>query len=323
MIPYAPAVPRRKWIGLAFRIVFTLACLGYLAWTIPKQDFLDALQGIRWPYLGAALAILGLNQPLLALRWKSLLDAQGLRLPFLQVLRLNLLGLFFNNTMPGQTGGDIVKAYAAAKRFPGRGTAAVVTVFLDRGVGMLGLVLLAGIVSAVTGQASGVILGLLGLLVAGAAFYFSPLKRRWLTPARIRRLPVGGGILAEVDQAVDLYKDHKGAVAQGAFWALCNHTGYILVGTFIGRALGIPPEQVSFPQFVVVIAIVSMIGCIPVSIMGFGIGEMAYVDGFGRLGVPKATALALSLLTRFCLISWGLLGGLIALLTRSKDEEPQ
>ena len=310
----------RKWLGLALRVTFTLACLGYLAWSIPLKDFLDTLKGVRWPYLATALAILGLNQPLLAMRWKTLLDAQGLRMPFLQVLRLNLLGLFFNNTMPGQTGGDVVKAYAAAKRFPGRGTAAVVTVFLDRGVGMLGLVLLAGIVSTVSGKASGTILGLLGLLLAGAGFYFSPLKRRWLTPERIRRLPVGGGILAEVDEAVLLYRDRKMAVLLGVFWALCNHTGYILVGTFIGRALGIPPEQVSFPQFVVIIAIVSMIGCIPVSVMGFGIGEVAYVKAFAPLGVPQAQALALSLLTRFCLIAWGLLGGLVALLTRPKDE---
>ena len=303
--------------------------------TAVHLGLLSALGGIRWSLMGLALLLLGMNQPILALRWKSLLDAQGIRLSFGSVLRLNFLGLFFNNTMPGQTGGDLVKAYAVAKKVPGRGTAAVVTVFLDRAVGLLGLVLLAGTVSVAMAlhdpgfkngiwvKAAWLIGGMLGGLVVGGGLYLSPLRQRWLPPGRVASLRWIGPVLAEVDEAVTLYRNRRVAVLRSLSLALLNHAGYILMGVAIGRALVISPDKAGLAHFIVLIHIVSMVGCLPISIMGFGVGDWAYVETFGRiLDVPQSKALALSLLTRFCIIAWGLLGGLAVLLTRKRREEP-
>lgn len=370
---------KKKWLGIALRAAFTLACLGYLFATIPILDRVDlkgggklegeilgepsaagvrfipreggerlvpasdleggaqkavhlglrsAVKGLKWDLMSVALGIVAVNQLFLVFRWKSLLDAQDIRLGYGELMRLNLTGLFFNNTMPGQTGGDVVKAYAVAKRAPGKGTAAVVTVFLDRVVGMTGLVTLAGGVSAFMAwkdprfvQPACVINAILGGLLAGGAFYLSPLKARLLPSERVRALPLAGPLLGEIDQAVALYRDHKGALVRSWLLALLNHSGYILMGVAIGRALGITAEEAGLAPFVVIIALVSMIGCIPVSIMGFGLGEVAYVKAFGSLlGVAAAKALALSLLTRFTLIAMGLAGGIVVLLGRRRPQ---
>ena len=286
----------------------------------------SALRGLRWGFLAAALGILVLNQFLLVIRWKTLLDAQDIRLGYWELMRLNLTGLFWNNAMPGQTGGDVIKAYAVAKRAPGKGTAAVVTVFLDRVVGMTGLVSLAGVASLFMAMrdprfvtAARALSGILGGLLAGGAFYLSPLKRRLLPPDRIRKVPGAGKVLAEIDEAVHLYRDRRGALLRAWLLAMTNHSGYILMGAAIGRSLGI---EAGLLPFIVIIAIVSMIGCIPVSIMGFGLGEVAYVKVFGELlGVAAPKALALSLLTRFCLIAAGLAGGVVVLLGRRRDAQ--
>jgi uncharacterized membrane protein YbhN (UPF0104 family) len=344
--------PKRSvlsWLGLGFRIAFTLGCLAYLGFTVPFNDVVDlkggqkargallpwpggrladpvegvvlrlkggvlrriapgdlgalpeapetavhlgllsALGGIRWGLMGLAMLLMGMNQPILALRWKSLLDAQGIRLSFGSVLRLNFLGLFFNNTMPGQTGGDLVKAYAVAKKVPGRGTAAVVTVFLDRAVGLMGLVLMAGTVSVAMAlhdpgfkngiwvKAAWVIGGMLGGLILGGGFYLSPLRQRLLPPGRVASLRWIGPLLAEIDAAVTLYRDHRVAVLRCLSLGLLNHVGYILMGMAIGRALVISPDRAGLAHFIVLIPIVSIVGCLPISIMGFGVGDWAYV----------------------------------------------
>lgn len=290
---------------------------------------LSAVGGMRWAPMGVALLLLGLNQPFLALRWKALLDAQGIRLAFASVLRLHFLGLFFNISMPGQTGGDVVKSIAVAKRVPGRGTAAVVTVFLDRVVGFAGLVFLAGLISVLMAirdprffTAAWGLGGILGLLVGGTALYLSPLRTRWFPPDRVARLPWAGGVLAEIDRAVSLYQERRGALLASLAYTMGNHLGYILCGVAVGRALGIPAGQAGLGHYFVLIPLVSMVSCLPVSVMGFGIGELAYVELFGRLGVPESKALALSLLTRFLVIGWGLLGGLVVLLTRKPRASP-
>ncbi|MCD6406216.1 MAG: flippase-like domain-containing protein, partial [Planctomycetes bacterium] len=102
---------------------------------------------LREMTLGAylvGLVMLGWIPWLASLRWKSLLGAQGIRIGFWRTLELTYLGLFCNNFMPGLTGGDVVKAYYASKLTSTKKTNAVVTVFLDRLIGLVMLGAVAG-----------------------------------------------------------------------------------------------------------------------------------------------------------------------------------
>lgn len=309
---------KKKRLGIAVRAAFTLACLGYLAVTVPFRDLLDAVKGLSWGPMGLGLACLAAAQPLVAWRWRGLLAAAGVGLPFGQVFRLHLVGLFFNITMPGATGGDLVKSYAVARRVPGRGTAAVVTVFLDRVVGMTAMFALAGGMALLDPRFAPVARtmgGILGCAAAGVLLYLSPLKARLLPPERIRALRGFGGVLAEVDRTVALFRERKAAVAWAFVYSLANHASFVLVGLAVARSLGIP---VRLSELAVLIPVVSAVSSLPISVMGFGVGEMAYVQAFEVVGVAKAQALALSLLTRFSLIALGLAGGLAVLADRRK-----
>jgi len=77
-----------------------------------------------------------------ALRLHLLLRVQGVTLTVGRAVGLTFLGYFFNNFMLGLTGGDVVKAFYVARRTHKR-TEAVVTVFVDRVVGLIALALLA------------------------------------------------------------------------------------------------------------------------------------------------------------------------------------
>jgi uncharacterized membrane protein YbhN (UPF0104 family) len=55
-----------------------------------------------------------------------------------------MIGIFFNQFMPGGTGGDVVKIYYLLKETPGKRAQALLAALIDRIIGLLGLVLVAG-----------------------------------------------------------------------------------------------------------------------------------------------------------------------------------
>ena len=52
-------------------------------------------------------------------RWWFLLRANGLGVRFIEAQKFGWIGLFFNNVMPGATGGDVVKAVYIVRRCSG------------------------------------------------------------------------------------------------------------------------------------------------------------------------------------------------------------
>ena len=63
-----------------------------------------------WPLFVAVLC-LGLSNFTACLQWKLLLEKQDVKLGYGHLLKLYYVGLFFNNFMPGNVGGDAKKVY--------------------------------------------------------------------------------------------------------------------------------------------------------------------------------------------------------------------
>src|SRR5207248_3005242 len=89
---------------------------------------------IRWtPFLLAA-GVWTVGLLITFYRWYILVRALDLPFRLRDALRLGLIGCYFNAYLPGSVGGDILKAAFIAREKPGRRTAAVATVLMDRGV---------------------------------------------------------------------------------------------------------------------------------------------------------------------------------------------
>ncbi len=68
-------------------------------------------------------------------RWLILLRAQGIYLSYWPALKLHLLGLFYNNCLPGSVGGDALRAWYVTKHTDKKIEAAM-SVFVDRAIGL-------------------------------------------------------------------------------------------------------------------------------------------------------------------------------------------
>src|ERR1700683_2934928 len=119
-----------------------------LAWSLGPQDLWHTLRLVHSAAFLGSLLLVGLALFLCVVRWRIVLEAQGLHLPLGRVMRISFVAQFFNSFLLGSHGGDLIKAYYAARETHHKKTEAVTTVFVDRLVGLWAMLLFAGVMMA-------------------------------------------------------------------------------------------------------------------------------------------------------------------------------
>ena len=76
-----------------------------------------------------------------AQRWHLFNAAQGINLGFFKTVMPTYLGIAFNNLLPGAVGGDFFRTYHLFKKVPDKKSTILISIFLDRLFGFLGLLL--------------------------------------------------------------------------------------------------------------------------------------------------------------------------------------
>jgi hypothetical protein len=265
---------------------------------------------LAWAVLafGPALFLMGI-------RLQMLLVASGVRVPLFTVIRLHYMGFFFNSFMPGGAGGDIIKGVYLVRHSEKKETAATM-IFIDRVIGLAGLLLLGGTVSLFASEhleGVGRDIGLVTLiLVASSVVYFSGFFRRLIRyDALISRLPKAE-ILRKIDTAMLSLRDHKAAVA-GALAITITLQLMEVVGLYVaGLALGLHRAKITHYMAFVPIGYVA--NSIPVSFGGVGLMEGAFLKLFRDAGVATAAqGFMLGVLARVIVLIWSLLGAVSAL----------
>ncbi len=265
---------------------------------------------------GIAFACMAGTIGITIIRWHRLAHVREIRLRFREAFRLSFIGLFFNNAVPGATGGDVMKAYYAA-RDRDKKPEVFASVFVDRIIGLVALVTLAG--GVILFQAGNPefsrlathIFLLLGVIVVGAAVYFSRRLRRIFGISKlVDHLPFQE-LFRKLDRAFFLYRFHKGSIAIAFVLSLAAHSFTILSHVMIGRALGL---QVPTYSYFVYVPIGQVLSAIPIFPGGWGVREAAYGSLFTRGGLPFSYGVALSILHGLIVLVWSLFGGLLFLL---------
>jgi uncharacterized protein (TIRG00374 family) len=276
---------------------------GLLAVLLSRVDLgrlwdLSRTASIAW--LLAALATYFIGIVVSVWRWGILLDAQHVPIRFAARLRSFLVATFFNNFLPSNIGGDVIRIRDTAGP-AGSKTLATTVVLVDRGLGLLGLVFvaasgatLAARMSAAIGpMAPGLLWGVLAAAIAlaapvvllphGLGKLLRPLRaihQEWVEE-RIERLT----------SALARFRDAPRAL--GACFAGAILVQAIIVGFYwaIARALGL---HVPLAHLAIVVPMSLVVQMLPMSVNGFGVREATFGFYFTRLGQPLESALALS-----------------------------
>lgn len=264
------------------------------------------------------------------LRWRVLLRAQGLSVRFWRAFQLTFIGFFFNNVVPGLTGGDLVKAVMIARDHKGKGPAAVSTVIADRVIGILVLALMSAVVLLFTFSryreaALAIFLFLGGVALAVVLFFSRRVRRRLRLNEVLKKLP-GSGTLQRLDEAFLLYRDRKVELARAVGLSVVSHAFNIfsiyVMGTDLGvdRSAGLEGQPlVTYLATVPIILIASSVPLLP---GGWGLGELMFGYFFRTVGVRNlGLSVGLSVLSRASMLLWSLLGGVFLVFHREEARE--
>ena len=289
----------------------------------PEQGLRTTLKNLDpLPFLAAILFYM-IAASLSFHRWHVLLRAVGVEAKGMRVLKLGFFGLFFSNILPGMTGGDLVKAVYVARDHKEQRPEAVLSVIVDRAIGLFGLALLAAFVLLFNlddfRDIAMLVFALVGVMVASSSILFSRRLRRVVRlESIIARLPAAK-LFQKLDKAVLLYRDAPRAIAYSIGISLLVHTCILTSIGMVGVALGL---KVSFSAYYALAPLPLIIQSVPLLPAGIGVGEWAFVLIFSRetglLAAQLALALALSYRAVQLIIS--LVGGVLLGFDRERKE---
>lgn len=251
---------------------------------------------------------------LATLRWFLLMRARGIDVRIGRVARLTLAGYFFNLCMPGTTGGDVMKAYYAAKDTDQRADA-VVSIAIDRLCGLVGLILIVALIGLFSlddpliRKLTIAMWCLLIGLVSGAWLYTSPaIRHRLRLGAKLGNLP-GATVLRKLDAWVSAYRRHLGALASAIALSLFIHACVASAMSLAGFAIGVDQPWL---YLMGTVPIVLILWSLPVS-GPLGLGPLDYVAVqliVGSSITSDQQALMMFVAFRLYLVAVGLLGSL-------------
>lgn len=260
------------------------------------------------PLLAAALAALFTANLIVALRWHLILAAEAPSPGPATLLKIVLVGLFFNQVLPTGVGGDAVRIWRCGKLGISLGPA-VRSILLDRACGYLVLIIVyAASLPSLLGvladaQQRGVVVAVLGAGLLGlvALFLLDYLPRPLL---RLRLI----ALLAELSRESRRLFTHparcSAVLGLSAFTIGLTIVAFKLVADGVGSRL-------SLGSWIMIVPPVTLIQLLPISLAGWGVREVVLVVALASFGVPAEAALATSVLLGICLILIGLPGGLI------------
>ena len=281
-------------------------------WDVARQASIGWLATALLLYLAMILAS--------TWRWRVLLRAQHVELPYSVLTQSFLVATFFNNFLPSNIGGDVIRITDTAK-VAGSRTLATTVVLIDRGLGLLGLALMAATGASlmhhmVVGRVGPAILWAgfgVGAMVATPALLFPEAATRLLQPLRVFHKEWVDARLAKLTFALTKFKETPAALAECFAGAVVVQT--ILVGFYvaIARSMHIP---VGFAELAVIVPVSFIVQMVPVSLNGFGVREATFGFYFTRLGLPLESALLVSFMGAALIMLFSLTGG-VAYLRRS------
>jgi len=126
----------RDRLFTALKVLISLGLIAYLFTRIDLAEVKTALALANYLYLVLALALYLVAIALNVYKWGYLLRAQGLTVPFINLLHHTFVGLFFANLPLSQVMGDIARGMDLARHTKGRGAEVAVSVLMDRLVGL-------------------------------------------------------------------------------------------------------------------------------------------------------------------------------------------
>jgi uncharacterized membrane protein YbhN (UPF0104 family) len=258
-------------------------------------------------------------------RWRLLLHVQGIDLGWWRTFRVYLIGAFFNLFLLGATGGDIVKIYYAMRETTSKKTAALLSVLVDRMVGMLALVAITAVLCSLrldrllADPLTRALLAALALIMGGslALIVFGFCVDRFHLAHKLPHwLPMRGKIV-ELSTAFSTYARDPRVLISTFGLSVLAHLCIFFAFYFTARAFGVFAGLNGMIDILSVLPVILTLASLPISLSGVGVREQLFQDVLSAVfGTPESLAVMISITGFLMVVFWGLVGGCVYLVYR-------
>jgi uncharacterized membrane protein YbhN (UPF0104 family) len=267
-------------------------------------------------WIGVAIAMTFLQIFVGVLRWREISAECGAPLATRQAMRFNLIGAFFNQTLPSSIGGDAVRLWLVARGGAGW-RAATYSIFVDRAIGLIALAIIIvaslpwsySLIGDPHGRSAllfvdfAALAGGVGFLVLGRLRW--PWLRRWWGTHHLHACSV-------IANRVIFSREHGPAVA---VLSILVHVLAVVIAWCVVQSIAAP---VLFGQIFQLVPPVMLITMLPISIAGWGVREATMGLAFGYAGLMTNEGVNVSLLYGAVTFIVGAFGGLVWILSAEK-----
>ena len=317
--PQVRQAAMEEWRGFQLKVPQPLVRIGLASMIRDARPVLLTLSILVFPVTLIATG----------LRWWRLMQPLGIQMTLGRAYALNMVGVFYNTFMLGSTGGDFIKAwYTGRHARPGQKAAAWLSVFIDRVIGLLVLVVIGGTAATIewfllpdknslvayaclqVAWGSGAI-----LLAVGAGLFVAlhtPVRRRTGISAAVKAIPSerARGALQSIYDVIDTYWRQPRIVLEAALLTVPVHVSVIISAMLAGHAFGLP---IPWPYYFVCVPVMVLSASLPISPQGAGVMEFFAVLLTQPQGATVSQAFALALSIRAVQMLWNLTGGIFVL----------
>ena len=309
------AIARFK-MPLLFLVKMLLSVLlfAFVIAKVSPRHVWDTMRDANPGYLCLAAALFLFSGLVGSWLWGRLLRAQGVRIPYTKAASYYFVGLFFNNFLPSNVGGDITRISDASKHAD-RMSSVFSATLMERLIGVVAIGFLAVVASfaalnrlhlvAVAWTTLAVFLLAVGLFASifhRGALEFLERPFRAMGAIRIERS------LARMLDDLHGFRTEKRALLEAFAASTVVQISRIYVHYLVGLALGV---EISLSYYFLFVPVLAALVSLPISLNGIGVREGAAVVLFGLAGLTKEQSFAIPFLTYVIAVAISLLGGLI------------
>jgi uncharacterized membrane protein YbhN (UPF0104 family) len=312
----ASAGEMRRFLLSTIKILISAALLYLALGKVNLSDLASRINIASLGWIGLAIAVTFFQIFVGVLRWREISSECGAPLETMQAMRYNVIGTFFNQTLPSSIGGDAVRLWLVARAGAGW-RAATYSIFVDRAIGLIALavVIVASLpwsYSLITDPhgRSALLVVDFAALAAGAGFLLLgrlpwPWLKRWWGTHHVHACSV---IANRV-----LFSRERGPKI--AVLSVLVHVLAVVIAWCVVQSIAAP---VLFGQIFQLVPPVMLITMLPISIAGWGVREATMGLAFGYAGLMPNEGVNISLLLGAVSFIVGAVGGLVWILSAEK-----
>ena len=298
------------------KILISAALLYFALRKVNLADLAARINIASLGWIGLAIAVTFLQIFVGVLRWREISAECGAPLATRQAMRFNLIGTFFNQTLPSSIGGDAVRLWLVARGGAGW-RAATYSIFVDRAIGLIALAIIIvaslpwsySLISDPHGRSAllfvdfAALAGGVGFLVLGRLRW--PWLKRWWGTHHLHACSV---IANRV-----IFSRQRGPTI--AVLSVLVHVLAVVIAWCVVQSIAAP---VLFGQIFQLVPPVMLITMLPISIAGWGVREATMGLAFGYAGLMTNEGVNVSLLYGAVSFIVGAFGGLVWILSAEK-----